>query len=147
MAGPAYLSIPDKECSKMKAHVLSVYPQEACGLMAGLGVEIRVIIPVTNRLHSTQAYFMDPPGLFSGLNRIDSLGMELLGVYHSHPAGPAEPSLTDRNEVIGPEMVYVICAPDPEGKGLAEQANRIAWQVRGFLINRDQITEIELDCG
>lgn len=150
MTGPVYLSIPDKEYSKIKTHVLAVFPQEACGLMAGLGCEISDIIPITNRLHSPTAYFMDPGDLFAGFKKIDSFGLELVGIYHSHPTGQAEPSLKDKTEAISPDIVYVILAPDRVGGGKIDQEGcwaAIVWQVRGFLIYRDQMTEIELNCG
>jgi proteasome lid subunit RPN8/RPN11 len=93
---------------------------------------------------------MDPEELFAGFKKIDSFGLELVGIYHSHPAGPAEPSLKDMAEAISPDIVYVILAPDQVGGGKIKQKGRwtaIAWQVRGFLIYRDRMTEIELNCG
>jgi proteasome lid subunit RPN8/RPN11 len=34
--------------------------------------------------------------------------LEILGVYHSHPRGPAVPSSTDVAEAYYPEWLYVI---------------------------------------
>ena len=42
-----------------------------------------------------------------------SPALSILGVYHSHPAGVAEPSPTDIDEAMYPEWAYVIIGLEP----------------------------------
>jgi proteasome lid subunit RPN8/RPN11 len=49
--------------------------------------------------------------------------MELIGIYHSHPHGPDEPSPTDVNEAYYPEAIHLIWS-QRTGK----------WQCRAFMI-------------
>ena len=44
----------------MLAHLRSAYPEEACGLMAGVDGEVLRLYAVENRLHSPVAYEMEP---------------------------------------------------------------------------------------
>ena len=113
-------------------------PEEACGLLAGKGEKVQAVIPVTNALHSRVRYRMEPTEQLKAFLEIERQGWELIGVYHTHPHGPEEPSLTDKDEAYYPESVYVILSGQAGG-----------WQCRGFFIQGDQISEvvIEIDEG
>ena len=141
------LSISEKNCSKMKKHVASVYPEEACGLLAGKDGVITAITPIANRLRSAHRYFMEPQALWVALMQMEAQKLEWLGIYHSHPQGPATPSNIDRDEAVSPKMVYVIWTPAgtrfAQGNVLDEQL-AIVWHARGFLINGECVTEVEL---
>jgi len=45
---------------------------------------------------------MDPAGQFQALDEIDRAGRELVGIYHSHPGGPAAPSGHDAADACWP---------------------------------------------
>jgi proteasome lid subunit RPN8/RPN11 len=61
--------------------------------------------------------------------------MILLGIFHSHPAGPETVSPTDIADAAY-AVVYVI---------LARMKNR--WKARGFWIKDNDYTEITLQIG
>jgi proteasome lid subunit RPN8/RPN11 len=69
----------------MSADVESRAPQEACGLLAGKGDITLEVIPITNELHSTVRFRMDPIEQLRAFQLIDDQGLELVGIYHSHP--------------------------------------------------------------
>jgi proteasome lid subunit RPN8/RPN11 len=147
MASPSLLLISVENWGKMKNHVASIYPEEACGLIAGLAEEILEIIPIENDRHSSSQFFMNPGALLRGLKMVDRLRLELLGIYHSHPHGPAEPSARDKAEALAPNLISVILAPIEGDLGQTSKNDKLnanAWQVRGFFINRQNISEIEL---
>lgn len=108
-----------------------VAPQEACGLLAGQGAMVEAVIPVTNELHSNVRFRMDPAEQIRAFLEIERQGWELIGIYHSHPAGPDVPSQTDKSEAYYPECVYII---------LSGQAGD--WRCRGFLIEDGQANEV-----
>lgn len=111
----------------MRAHVLACLPEEACGLLGGridgAQATVKVVIPVENVLHSPVRFRMDPRKQLQVFNRLDDLGLELVGIFHSHPTGPNAPSATDLAEFYYPGVAFLIWSPGDEG-----------WQLRAFRI-------------
>ncbi|HID12037.1 MAG TPA: M67 family peptidase [Candidatus Latescibacteria bacterium] len=54
------------------------------------------------------ASFMDPKEQIDALKDIRRLGLEMVGIYHSHVASPAYPSKRDIKLAFYPEVSYVI---------------------------------------
>lgn len=83
------------------AHGARDYPHEACGLLlAPRGEPTRLLDarPVAN-LNTERArdrYTLDPLGWKRLAEAAADGGLEIAGVYHSHPDHPARPSETDR---------------------------------------------------
>lgn len=130
---PNSLLLRPEQWDQMRADVSRRAPEEACGLIAGrdnIGVEV---IPVTNALHSPVRYRMDPKEQLEAFNRIEELGLEIIAIYHSHPAGPDYPSPTDVGEAFYPEAVYLIWFRSTQG-----------WDCRGFLIREAEVEEIPI---
>jgi proteasome lid subunit RPN8/RPN11 len=109
-------------------------PEEACGLLAGKNERITLIIPITNELHSPIRYRMDPVEQHSAFQMFEDQGWEMLGIYHSHPSGPATPSRTDINEAYYPDVVHLIWSPSSDN-----------WTCRAFHIFEGKVSEILLD--
>jgi len=77
---------------------------------------------------------MEPHQQLVAFRLIDTLGLELLAIYHSHPAGPEVPSATDIAEAYYPEAVYIIISRQEDN-----------YLQRGFIIQNKQVSEISLD--
>jgi len=118
----------------MRAHVVRCFPEEACGLLAGNGEIIKVIFPVTNRLHSRSRFEMDPKVQLDIFNMIERSHLELLGIYHSHPMGPDYPSVTDIDSFLYPGVAYLIWSYQAE-----------TWKVQGFTIETGSYSQILLE--
>jgi len=116
----------------MKQHVEELFPQESCGLLAGHNRFADLMIPVTNELGSPVRFRVEPLELLNALEHIDSLGLEMLAIFHSHPKGPEIPSPTDIADAEYP-VVNIIWSP----------INRV-WQARGFWIENGDFDEILL---
>lgn len=127
------LIIPIEISNKVLNHVNGKFPEESCGLLAGHGNKVTIEIPITNQLHSPIKYFMDPMELYRALENIETLNLELLGIFHSHPKGPPHPSDTDINEFLYPGVATIICYPESNN-----------WKMKAFLIENNCYTEIEL---
>jgi len=79
------------------AEAARAFPEEACGILLGLEGRIERAAPARN-VHSTpQTHFeIDPQALVDAHRAARAGGPEIIGYYHSHPSGPAEPSAADR---------------------------------------------------
>lgn len=88
-------------------------PEEVCGVLAGEfgGRASRVtgVHPAPNAAADpTTRYAIDPERQYAILRTVEDAGDEVVGFYHSHPAGPAGPSETDAAEATWPERSYLI---------------------------------------
>ena len=107
-------------------------PEETCGLLAGpADGKVEMVFPVTNILRSPVLFRMDAYEQLKAFQQIEENGWELLGIYHSHPRGPDQPSITDIREAYYPEAVNIIIFATGGG-----------WRCRGFYIRDGGIDEI-----
>lgn len=118
----------------MLAHVARCSPEEACGLLAGTGETVKAIFRVTNRVHSLTRFEMDPKEQLKIFNLLEESHQELLGIYHSHPAGPPYPSETDISSFFYPGVAYIIWSCMGE-----------TWKVNGFAIEAGSYFQTLLD--
>ncbi len=128
-----HLALTRSQLDDMRTHIQACVPLEACGLLAGRAGVVSRVIPVANQAHSAVRFRMDPAEQLQAFNWMDANGLELVGIFHSHPAGPDHPSATDVAEAAYP-VVYLIWS-----RGEAD------WNVRGYWIEGRRVTEIVLD--
>ncbi len=106
------LEISNDLLQKMKMHAERDYPNECCGFVYGLEGEIRqvrIAREVENAKEGDQSnrFQIDPLDYQQAEKYAIEHDLDLLGVYHSHPDHPAEPSEHDR-KVAMPWFSYII---------------------------------------
>ena len=91
------------------------YPAECCGVLAGRVGEVKEVVqlvPTSNRrTDDPHRYLISPDDLRQIDVELHSLGLEVLGCYHSHPDHPAVPSAFD-TEQAWPWYSYIIVRVD-----------------------------------
>lgn len=102
------LTMAQAHYHEMVAHVRSCFPEEGCGFVGGVDGRAIRIVPVENHLHSPVAYEMEPVAQIRAMLALESAGMELLAIFHSHPDGPAFPSPSDVAQAYYPDTMHVI---------------------------------------
>jgi proteasome lid subunit RPN8/RPN11 len=105
-------------------HAREEAPNECCGYLKGRGGRVEEIFRAENGRHSPYGYELDSRSLFA-VNDLDDEGFEV-GIYHSHPRSPAEPSQTDINLAHYPHWTYLIVSLDGGEQGAHVRAWRIA---------------------
>lgn len=109
--------------------------RECCGLLAGWGGVITRAFQATNAADDTsRAYEIAPAELFLLVREIRAAGLELLGIYHSHPAGDNRPSVHDIERAYYPAAAYFILSPRTD----------VPQPVRAFSIRDGQVAELEI---
>ncbi len=101
-------------------------------MLAGNEDRVEKVIFVQNQAQSPTRFVMDPYEQLQAFDWIDSNQLDLLGIFHSHPAGPEGASVTDIAEAAY-EVVHLIWS-----------RNQNSWQVRGFWIEDGNATEVPL---
>jgi proteasome lid subunit RPN8/RPN11 len=132
MIGP--LMLTTDQLAEIYAHLDAHKPNEACGLLGGQGGRVLKVYPIPSAAPSPVRYSMEAGAQVEAMLEMEERGWELIGIFHSHPAGPPVPSATDLAEAYYPDSAYVICAPDSAGH----------WQARAFELREGRAREVEL---
>ncbi len=136
---PFRLRIPRPIHEEMLARAVAELPRECCGLLAGTVVdgvgEVCAIFPLVNELRSATEFVSESRGLFAAMKAMRTDGVDVLAVYHSHPASAPEPSRLDRERNYSEAVVNLIVGfpnGEPEVRGwwlTATAAREAEWSV------------------
>jgi proteasome lid subunit RPN8/RPN11 len=93
----------------MLAHARAAYPEECCGAMLGAGGEVSLALPLENAAAESRRtrYQIRPEDLLEATREARQRGLEILGVYHSHPDRDAYFSETDLKNCC-PWYLYLV---------------------------------------
>ncbi len=115
----------------MLAQARAEAPVEACGILAGTDHRVQRFYKTANTDQSTDHFMMAPEEQFAVMKDMRAKGLEMLAIYHSHPASPARPSAEDIRLAFTPGVIYVIVSLQEPTKP----------QIRGFTIEADVVAE------
>lgn len=108
----------------------AAYPDEGCGFLVGHvdgDIKVRAQVAARNRREDDSAaatrYLIPPEEYLAVTGQVAVDGLEIVGVYHSHPDVPAAPSLHDRDHAW-PWYEYLIVSVE---SGVASDVR--AWQL------------------
>ena len=127
--------------ARIHQHLESGYPNEACGVMLGKNGVITEIVSADNERadqpasgnESARNRYLIHPLVYRDIERdADRRGVQVLGIYHSHPDVPARPSETDRKAGF-PNLSYLIVSVC---KGKAVESH--SWRLRDDYSQFDQ---------
>ena len=125
-------TLNDKTRAAVIAHGEETYPHECCGFLFGSDKgdrrQISEYLSVENRRteNRERRFQIAPEDYLKAERYADEQGLELLGIYHSHPDHPAIPSEHDRRQAI-PFFSYFIVSV-MKGEGLV---------LRSWLLDKD----------
>lgn len=123
-----------KVLSALRAATSEAHPHEACGILLGT-VELITGFIRTENVHPTPAtrFEIDPQALIDAHRAARDGGPQVVGYFHSHPAGPAEPSATDALMAAGDGAIWAI-AGGGEGSDSASLPLITFWRddIAGF---------------
>jgi len=131
------LSLPSELRGEILAHAREGAPEEVVGVLAGDHGTDTSTVQRCYRADNAAAtprtrYEIAPTEELDLLERIDAAGLDVVGFYHSHPRGPAEPSDTDARLAAWPDRSYVIVS-------LSGDAELGSWHWRGERFEREEI--------
>jgi proteasome lid subunit RPN8/RPN11 len=133
------LKISVELMNKIHAHGEESYPEEGAGLLLGSSNgDTRVvdaILGLTNAREDTarhNRYLLTAEDMLRGEREAMRLGLDIIGVYHSHPDHPDRPSEFDREWAM-PWFSYIITSVN---KGQAFTSR--SWRLSD---DRDEFTE------
>lgn len=96
----------------LKSEARKVYPVEACAMLFGQLTEkeakVEKVVITQNRLGSNTRFEVDPEKVALSVIDAEKEGLEIIGLFHSHPA-PAVPSVVDQKFMgLWPDAIWLI---------------------------------------
>ena len=127
------LSRPDIDT--LTRHAEDRMPNEACAMLLGRADCVRRLFLTENTDMSPSARFtVSPEQLLEAYMAADAAGLEVVGIFHSHPVSEAYPSETDRRFMQVNPVAWIIYSG----------ANR---DLRGYVLEQDgSAREIRIVC-
>ena len=120
------LVVPNQLVEQINEHVEKAYPEEGAGFLIGDEGEVKEILALSNAREDEarhNRFLITPEEYLKAELKADSLGLSLIGVFHSHPDCPNVPSEYDR-EWAQPFFSYIITRVD-EGKAVSHRSWRL----------------------
>jgi proteasome lid subunit RPN8/RPN11 len=121
------LKMSQQFIERITEHLEGAYPEEGAGFLLGVDGEVREILALPNAREDEarhNRYLITPEDYLNAELKADTLGLSLIGVFHSHPDCPNVPSEFDR-EWAQPFFSYVITRVD-HGKAVSHRSWRLA---------------------
>ena len=83
------LRIDDDQYAALVAHARAEYPNEACALLGGRDGSVERVYALPNAEASPTFYVVEPKAQLRAMTEMDDLGLDLVGIFHSHVATEA----------------------------------------------------------
>ncbi|MCS7247574.1 MAG: M67 family metallopeptidase [Anaerolineales bacterium] len=126
---------------ELSSYLEGAYPEEGAGFLLGKTEEelgrVQALFPLPNAREAearSNRFLLTPQDYVVAELHAEQSGLEILGVFHSHPDCPNTPSEFDRQWAL-PHLVYLITTVS-QGKA----ANHRAWMLREDRSAFDEIT-------
>lgn len=135
------IALSEEHALAIESQAEQGYPDEICGLLLGrldqerLEFDIdEITLLVNRRLEAARNRFLIDPDDYRETEREAARrGLDIVGVYHSHPDAPARPSDYDRDHAW-PFSAYLI----------ASTVDRKVVDMTGWLLNEDRTAFVPL---
>ncbi len=110
------LKISHKDIELIQSELEANKPYEACGVLVGIingnKALVEKALTVTNVKRTRRSFELDPKEHYNAWSEAEKNGMEIVGVYHTHPVSSAVPSLWDRETMQNDTSVWLIAGAD-----------------------------------
>lgn len=129
------IRVPAAVVDAVRAHAAREAPQEACGVLVGTPaprVVVRAVATPNVAPAPRTAYTVGPAALLEAAAAAERDGLEILGFYHSHPAGPATLSAVDMAQATWDGATYLLVSLAPPAVA--------AWRLKGGRLRAEMLS-------
>ena len=140
------LKISSDLLDQIHAHGEEAYPGEGAGFLIGNALpDLRVVTAILALPNAREAsaqhnrYLLTPQDVLHSEQAAARVGLDVIGVFHSHPDCPNEPSEFDRDWAM-PWFSYIITRVDG-GEAVASRSWRLLEDRAAFIEEEIKVTE------
>lgn len=136
---PGVLRLPSEVRAELETRAGTGYPDETCGLLLGLNegscCSVLSQYPARNLNHerAKDRFELDPLDFLAAEEAAVTGGIQVVGVWHSHPDHPARPSETDR-QWAWPGWSYLILSVTAGGV-----VDLRSWRLSGREFHEEEV--------
>jgi len=133
------LKIGRRDLESIEKHALKVFPLECCGLLIGKMwkeiFDVKEVVQAENAQKSEVSFEVDAELVYRAIDLAETKGLELIGIYHSHPNIGAYISAADEGIMkLWPNVVWLVLGT--AGKKITEK--------KAFVLKKGKVVELEL---
>lgn len=144
---PVSLLISSSALTAIIAHARTALPNECVGVLLGRDNHVQAAQVLKTSLANPREFEVDPLSLMQAQELADADGREIIGYYHSHPTGPAEPSARDRDCQLWPDLppyyhVIVSLADPASPRVRAHDMRGPAWRELAIDLPEDVVCRL-----
>lgn len=122
-----------QQAAELERHARASAPHEVCGILFGRDAAVTRVVFIRNAADDpTCQYRLDEREFVRAVFAAEKDGLGLIGFFHSHPAGLAMPSETDKRLSFYPDALHLII-------GLAGEPLFAAWRMDGGRAERAEL--------
>ena len=133
------LKIKHRDIESIEKHALKNFPHECCGLLIGKSTmkifDVKEIVPTENIHKSEVSFEADAELVYRAITAAEAKGLEIIGIYHSHPNMHAFISAADAEAMkLWPNVAWLVLGVSKK-QGNEEKA---------FMLKNGKIIEFEI---
>ena len=124
---PLPLKLPMNMRVILEDHVREQIGLEVCGILGGVGREVKAIYQIANESSDPASRFvMNHEQQVNAMIDIQRNGWDTIAIYHSHPPESSDvPSISDIKEWCYPDTLQLVAVPDAKGTSITLNAFEI----------------------
>ena len=133
------LKIKRLDFESIKNRALKKFPLECCGLLIGKAAmktfDVSEVVPAENVYESEVSFEADAELVYRAITAAETKGLELIGIYHSHPNMRAYISAIDAEMMeLWPNVAWLVLGVSK--KNINEE--------KAFMLKNGKIVELEI---
>lgn len=138
----AALLLPIALQEQIAREAFAALPNECCGLIEGARdgdtFEAIVLHPTRNLATESGRFEIDPAEQLNLMRTLRGTGRKIIGCYHSHPNGKAEPSSRDAENAFDEQFVWLVAGVTIQGSCSLSAHIRDAGEWLKLALNRTE---------
>ncbi len=136
------LKIKRRDLESIEKHALRVFPLECCGLLVGRAARgifnVEEVVQANNIHESEVSFEADAELVYRAIDAAGAEGLELIGIYHSHPNTRAYISAADAEVMkLWPNVAWLVAGV--VGEQVVEK--------KAFVLREGKVTELKIEIG
>lgn len=106
-----YILMDVSHLNALEKLAVKALPEESCAILLGKKSNtksiVQYILPMNNSSHSPMEFNIDSDDLFQAYNKARGMNLDILAIFHSHPAQPI-PSTKDKIFMLINPIIWLI---------------------------------------
>jgi [CysO sulfur-carrier protein]-S-L-cysteine hydrolase len=123
------ISLTAVQITQLTRHAKDALPNESCAILLGDDDKVVKILPMRNVDESPVTFSIDPTELIHAYDLAERKGMQVIAIFHSHPAKPSPSSTDIKFMQINPVVWVIYSTTESQLKAFVYDDNDIVREI------------------